>query len=148
MQYLINLIKSIGILNFIGNLASIFGLIITIVILINIKNIKKYYFSKIRIPQLNEALKNLSSNLRELGTNYPKSENDLKINLGRITVIVESLQKKVPREMRTIIKELLEKINKTEKRINQEKVGSLYIDIEKFLLKLEEHENDLEWEIK
>ena len=95
-----------------GNIASIIGVIVTILVFLRVKKIHLGYLFKIRGPIIVDKLRGYSDNILIYLNDIDSYQSDLTRDLRLCTANLKNLRKKVPKDIRKTIKMLDKKINK------------------------------------
>lgn len=132
----------------IASVASILGIGLSLYLIYNVREIRKSYLFTARAPALLRSLHARSSNINDLLKKFATSIEKIEAELARCLPILESLKKKVGRQERKSISEVVQLItaNKTLSAGSKNAVAEIY----KELLKVEEAmrnlHKDKQWE--
>lgn len=99
------------IIGWIGNIASIIGLVITILILNNLRKIHSEYLFKIRSPILLKRLKEYSQNILRYQNDIERFYNEIDMNLSLCGASLKSFEGKVPKNIKKDIYNIRSSIN-------------------------------------
>lgn len=91
----------------VGNLASILSLIVTIFVLINVREIKRSHVFMVRLPDLRKQLRHHSREISRYMQDLETSRPEIRVEIGRAEVTLNSLKGKVPRTSRSSITKVL-----------------------------------------
>lgn len=132
----------------IGNVASILGIGLSLYVIYNVREIRKSYLFTARAPALVKSLRAHSSKIKDLLEEFATSIEEIEAELARCSPILESLKRKVGRQERRSISEVIQQIasNKSLSTGSKDTVWDIY----KELLKVEEEmtnlQKDKQWE--
>lgn len=130
------------------NLISIVGFVITLWVLIDVKNIKSYYVFKGRVPQHTKKLKGHAKNLVGYMNDFEGMLPEIELELVSVEVELESLAKKLDRKSRRSIDELLTGIGAYVKEPDKDvgKLRNIHRDLHRVIEHVEAIQQDLNWE--
>lgn len=129
----------------IGDVASVIGVIVSISVLLNLKNIKKKYLFKARIPDLVTKLKNNAEDISGRLKNFNEAKRDLETDLGRCIAALINLKKKVDRKTRQTINQLIKEIRRRKKPLEKEEMWQIYNDLVILIDSLDHLQKDVKW---
>lgn len=96
----------------IGSYASILGFLLTVAILVSLRNIQKKFLFKVRISDLHHNIKKHASELSSLIQNYSSNKNEIEELLAKALADIASLEQKASGSLRQNLKVLSEDIKK------------------------------------
>jgi Mg2+ and Co2+ transporter CorA len=135
-------------LSIIADLLSIAGFILTIAVLLNVKNLKNAYKLRVRGPSLIRDLAKSTSALSSLMNDYREFRPQVAEELGKVSVKLHSMQNKVRGDARRSVKNVLLYIDRCEVNAeNEDQVRRTYIEIVKVIEELKDYQKDLDWEL-
>lgn len=133
---------------FVGNLLSIFSFVLTIFVLLNVRNLRNVYKLKARGPSLLKDLSKSASNISGFLNEYNDFLPQLEEELGRVAVKLSSMKRKLSGGPKRSVKHVLVRIDQCEVNAqNEEHVRRTYIEIIKVIEELKDHQKDLDWEL-
>ena len=142
---MLELLKRIT-LSDIGNAASIIALLLTFMIFINLKNIKRFYIFTARVPELLEKLGKCAGKISSYQKDFSNSSREVDLKLGEAEIVLKSLKSKVIRPTKSSVKRVLKVVknyDRTEK--DQEKLWAVYKEIQMLIIEVQELRSDLKW---
>lgn len=130
-----------------GNVASIIGFLLTVVVFFNLRSIKRFYVFKARAPELLERLIEQSSKIALYQNDFSNSFQEIDVEVARVEITLKSLKQKLRGSVKAstgrVLKQL-EKYNKQSK--SSENLWHLYVDLQKLIAEVRELQSDLKWE--
>jgi len=131
----------------IGFLISLTSLIISIVVLRNVRNIRNYYRLKVRGPELIKELTKLSSNLAELLEDFTSNRMDIQLGLAQSEGKLRRLEGMANKETKRTLKQLRITISSSSVTTdNEEEIRSIYVGMMKALEEVKDHQKDSDLE--
>lgn len=131
----------------IGSVASIIGLLLTVVVFLNIRSIKRFYVFRARVPELLERLIEQSSKISTYQNDFVNSSQEIDIVVAQVEITLKSLKQKLSGSVKSSVGKILKQL---ERLVNQSKTSanlwSLYIDLQKLIAEVQELQSDLKWE--
>lgn len=141
------------ILNISGGICSIIGLVITIFVLITVKNIRTQYLFTARIPDLKKSLAVQASKIIELLNDYQNNIDGIVLELAKTEPILNSLIKTLGRRNRASTKNLVRLVKEYRKKVRDNTSTSLardaydiYTEMHTILGEINERTKDAKWE--
>jgi hypothetical protein len=132
----------------IGNLFSIASFIISVFVLWNIRKLRKTYGLRARGPALIRDLSRSASNLSKFLNQYDDFLPQVTEELARAAAKLRSLRRKLGGDQRTLVKNVLIRIDQCEVTVqNEEQVRLVYVEIVKVVEELKDYQKDLDWEV-
>lgn len=132
----------------IGNLSSIASFILTIFVLLNVRKLRSSYKLKVRGPSLIKDLSKSASNLSGFMNEYNECIPQVAEELGRVSVKLRSLKRKLGGGPKRSVKQVLVYIDHCEVSAqNEEQVRRTYVEIVKVIEELKDNQKDLDWEM-
>ena len=131
----------------ISNAASILGLLLTILVFINLRSIKRSYIFTARAPELLEKLVKHGSNLSAYLKDFSNSRQEIELELAGAEIVLKSLRSKVGRRAKGSVKRVL-KIVKSSNGTNhtQDSLWTIYLEMQKLITEIQELQSDLKWD--
>ncbi len=142
---MLELLKKVT-LSDLGNAASIIGLLLTIMIFINLRNIKRFYIFTARVPELLEKMRQHAGKISSYQEDFSNSGQEIELELAGAEITLKSLKGKVSRRTKSSIKRVLKAVknyDRTEK--DQDKLWAVYVEIHKLIAEVQELQSDLKW---
>lgn len=124
-----------------GNIASIFGLFLTLYVFHAIWKIKNDYLFKLRVPSLLIDLKENASyisKVKGLLGNIKREKIEIKSTLGKIEIKLSSILKRIKSRDKKDIKNLKKNIKRNKSNITKEWLGEFYAELQKVITLIEE----------
>ena len=133
-------------LSILGNIASIVGLALTILVFLNTKKIKEYYLLRARVPELIDKLTECSSKLAEQHREFEESRDLISVELGRAEVVLKSLEAKLKGRGRDSVRSLIKSVkNYDVKTQERDSLWAVYVGMTKVIDELRDLQEDLKW---
>jgi hypothetical protein len=130
-----------------ADLASILSLAGTVWVLVGIWNISAFYLLRVRLPALNNRLKEHAGNLSNYLNDFPAFKNDALKELAVADATLRSLRKKLPRAERRLVSGLLSSLKRLRRDNPTERaLRDFYLQLLNVHEQLKEKEIDLRWE--
>ena len=130
----------------IGNVASILGLLITILVLINLRNIKRFYVFTARVPELLEKLGKHAGKISVFQKDFSNSGREIELELAEAEIVLKSLRTKLNRQAKSSAKRVLNTVKRYNRtNPNQESLWTVYVEIQKLISEVQELQSDLKW---
>jgi hypothetical protein len=130
----------------IGSIASIIGLIFTILVLIDVRRLKSYYLFTARMPELARKLREHTLNIAEYLSDFEKSIQDISVELARLEVVLNSLSRKLDRTSSETVVQLLKYLkNYDVERAGKTGLRKIHVYVNKILDEIEDLQEDLKW---
>jgi hypothetical protein len=132
----------------IGSVASILGIGLSLYVIYNVREIRKSYLFTARAPALLRSLHARSSNINDLRKEFATSIDEIEAELARCLPILESLKRKVGRQERKSISEVVQLItaNKTLSAGSKNAVSDIYRELIKVEEAMRNLHKDKQWE--
>jgi len=146
------------ILEYAGNISSIVGVLLTLGVLITLQKVRAFYVQRVRLPLILSDLKKQSTKLNTLLSGFNDNRGEVVAELNRLKAKLNSLNKKVERDMRSPIKKVVvliekykKKDEKSRKRDNYSKPEHadayvIYSELQEVIMSVFEKIEDLNWE--
>ena len=130
------------------NAISVIGFIVTILVYLDVRNIKKAYIFAGRIPDLMKKLKKHSTNINSLLNDYEGSKSQILEELARTEITLKSLEKKTKGHLKRTTTLLIKEVKAYNSSTGTaENVRSIYINIIKVQEAITDYQQDQVWEI-
>lgn len=140
-------------LNFWGDISSIVGLIITIFVFWTVRNIRTYYNLIGRVPDLKKKLEERASKIIALNNDYLNNIVDIDLELAKTEPILVRLKNKLGGKSNSSTKNVIRLVRDYRKRVRNktalalgEKVTSIYTEMQKVIVEINELNEDIKWE--
>ena len=133
----------------VGTIASILGLLLTILIFFLIRKIKSFYIFKIRVPGLSKRLQDIASSISSYLNYYESSINSIDEAVATCEVVLKSLKGKLSGSIKKAIKALIKKIGNYQNSYDyktKDNIWDIYISILKISEEIKELQEDYKWE--
>jgi hypothetical protein len=132
----------------IGSVASILGIGLSLYVIYNVREIRKSYLFTARAPALLRSLHARSSNINDLRKEFATSIEKIEAEMARCLPILESLKRKVGRQERKSISEVVQLItaNKTLSAGSKNAVSDIYRELIKVEEAMRNLHKDKQWE--
>ena len=95
----------------IGSVASILGFLLTILIFLSLRSIRRFYVFTARVPELLSKLKKHAGEISKYQRNFSDSQQEIDLELKTAEVVLKSLKKKVGRQTKYSINKVLKTFN-------------------------------------
>ena len=100
-----------------------------------------------RVPDLTRKLDQHQEKLEEYLNDFDKSIPLISLELAKVEVVLKSLSKKLDRQSRKSVVQLLKNIRDYNPRMkNRNRLWQIYIDLNKIIDELADLQEDLKWE--
>lgn len=131
-------------LSFWANLGSLAGFIITVIVFLRLRYVRRDYLLLTRGQAQINRLRELTSEINR----YPDlPESDLKLVLGKCRSTLKGLGRKVKWSTWLEIRRLRSEIRGAEREISEENIESVFADLHRLMLELDDIIQDKKWEI-
>lgn len=130
----------------VGSIASLFSLILTAIIYLDLRRIKNSYIFRIRSPQLVRFLTAKTSYLIDLAKDFPTDNKQINIELAKIDVRLNSMQGRITGSTKKTVTNLRERIKVFEQSPNEENFNQIYIFMIRVIEEIKELQQDLNLE--
>lgn len=130
----------------IGSLASIFSLVLTFIIYLDLRRIKNSYIFRIKSPQLLRFLTKITSDLTELASEFPANSKQIADELAKVDVRLNSMQGRMSGSAKKAVIELRERIKVYERLPNEEGFDQVRRFIYRVIEEIKELQQDLNLE--
>jgi len=133
----------------IGTIASISGLLLTILIFFLIRKIKSVYIFKGRVPGLSKKLQDIASGIANDLNDYESSITSIDKRVTLCEVVLKSLKEKLQGSIKKDIKSLIKKIGNYQNSKDyetEEHIRDIYLNILKISEEIKELQEDDKWE--
>ena len=130
----------------IGNAASILGLLLTVLVFIGLRSIKRSYIFTARVPELLKKLVAHASSIAAYQKDFSNSQQEIQLELAGTEIVLKSLRRKVSRSTRGSVRRVL-KVVKDSNGPNQshDNVWTIYVEMQKLIIEVQELQSDLKW---
>ncbi len=145
MEEIIAWIKEIR-LSDIADVLEVVGFVLTIYVLITIKKIKNYYVFKARVPDLLKKMSKHASQLSQYHKDFENSKPEILLEIGQAEVILNSLSKKVGKQVNSSIKEVTKQILYYKTYQEKSRAWDIYISLQKVHQEIINLQEDRKWE--
>ncbi len=147
METVIKYIAQLGLDDF-GALASMVGLLLTLIVLFNIRKIKHQFFFLARASDLCKKLELFNSTVIQLLQDFESNDDRIGIELARAEALLETLMNMPRASKRLPLENLHSQISdyRGNNRRSENKVRKILTDSYKLVAKIEEHRENLRWE--
>jgi len=140
-------------LNTLGALASIVGLLITLLILNEAKKIRRSFLQKIRIPEAYKTLSEISRLLSTLISAWPGEKQQILKELARIRSILLNLKSKLDGDDKRQAESLIRKLGYKKlfyrrqdlSKLNKDDLWNIYSELIAIVELLKQTNNDIKW---
>jgi len=129
-----------------GSFASIAGFLATVCVVLTIKNIRRYYVIRARVPGLAQRLRKAASNLAGYLNNLQSFSNDVAVELASIEAMLESLRRVLRGEYSRTVAALLKDVGNARKGPSETSVRAVYTDLVKLNEQIRNLQDELTWE--
>jgi len=131
-----------------GSIASIIGLVLTIVIFVRIRNVIRFYTFTARVPEIVSDLQTIASSISEYLNDFENNMLRISKELARAQAKLQNLKKKIKDRQ---LKKLISKLIKTIKEYNPNlkdirNIRQIYIELQKIISSVNELQKDHKWE--
>jgi hypothetical protein len=141
----------------IASISSIIGLLITIWVLRETKNIRKSFLTKARLPDAIKELESLATNLSKTIPEWETNKQDTLTEISRCMSILKNIEPKltasIKKDVATILEEFQRKksiINfwrkKSISELNLDEIWNLYSQLQFVIEGLRQKKHDMRWE--
>src|SRR5215208_3669499 len=130
----------------IADVLSILGFVLTVVVYVNVRKIKRGYLFVARVPELIEKLRINAAELVPLQLTFKDSTEQVQLTLGEAEGLLESIRSKVDGSPRAAVVRALKHVRRFPEKATASGLRETYVEIQKCLVVLREHERDLKWE--
>jgi hypothetical protein len=133
------------IISYIGSVASVLGVFISIYLLWALKRIKNHFLLKVRIPELIDSLSDYANNLSNALQKHDQKIKEIEEILNKCEPVLKNLHLKVSGLAKRETKTLLKKMKKRKKPVNKDAAYDLYDNIQALIQTLKELKKDINW---
>lgn len=134
-------------LNNIGSIASIAGFIVTVLVFLSLRRIRRFYFVRVRIPKLAESLSSRVSKISNYMNDYENSNNNILVELAEIEAVLKSMKGKVIGDSKKSVKTSIRKISEINRsNISYDLVMENYVQLRNTLEVIKQSVEDWKWE--
>lgn len=129
------------------NVISVIGFIITIFVIIGVRQIKGQYTSRIRVPKLRLHLVNHASRIGEFLNDYSNNKNQISLEMANTEPVLQAIKKRLGWTERSKVKEAIKKIHEQQNKLalSEAEVRLIYNLLHGINSELEQWEIDKEW---
>ncbi len=132
-------------LSLFGSVASILGLLVSIYVLREIRNLKKKFLFRARVPQLLNAIKGYSKGISSKLRDFEGSKRELETDLSKCNATLKNLSLKVDGNAKEITKRLTKKIRKQKQPLKKDEIWEIYNDLQALIESLSHLQKDIKW---
>jgi predicted PurR-regulated permease PerM len=131
----------------IGSVASILGFLLTILIFLSLRIIRRFYVFIARVPELLSKLIEHAGEISKYQKEFSDSQQEIELELSKAEVVLKSLKKKVGRQTKSSINKVL----KTVKTYNNnsfndsKRLWKVYVKIQILIDEINELQSDNKW---
>ena len=129
-----------------GSIASLIGLILTVIIYLDLRRIKNSYIFRIKSPQFVRFLTSKTSALIDLAQDFPNNNKQINIELAKIDVRLNSMQVRTTGSAKKAVIELRERIKIFEQSPNEENFDRVFMLMIRVIDEIKELQQDLNLE--
>jgi len=131
----------------IGSVASILGFLLTILIFLTLRSIRRFYVFTARVPELLKKLINHARKISEYQKEFSNSQQEIELELAEAEVVLNSLKKKVSRQTKSAVNGTLKTVKTYNNSSNDSKsLWAVYVEMQKLITEIQELQSDLKWE--
>jgi predicted PurR-regulated permease PerM len=131
----------------IGSVASILGLVLTILIFLSLRKIRRFYVFTARVPELLDKLTKHAGKISEYQKEFSNSQQEIELELSKAEVVLKSLKKKVSRQTKSSINNVLKTVKTYYNSISDSKsLWEVYVKIQILIDEIKELQLDIKWE--
>ncbi len=143
--------KVTALLNHLGSICSILGIILTICILVKLGHIRRHFLFKARFPNLRKKIVEHRKNLSQLLNMFDSSKEQIEIELQKCRANLSNLKSKLSRTSRNDVNKIIKQIKQIKSACNpyyfsKSKVHEIYLSLIFLEQKLENLKQDIKWE--
>lgn len=128
-----------------GNIASIIGMGISLYVLFEVRNIKRRFLFKARIPELVASLRKQAKELNSLLRTFDRSANEIEAALSVCEATVANLAPKLQGETRKAARSFQEHVKQRQAPISKEYTYQLYAKLQALIEAVSHVERDINW---
>lgn len=129
----------------VGSSASILGMIITGLVFIGLRRIRKQFITKARIPELKKSLKSTTKGLSEALQSFDEPEREIQTILSVCKSTLKNLIDKVHGNIRNDARNLLKMIKKQKSANDKDKAWEIYNELQALIESLNHLQKDSKW---
>lgn len=134
-------------LTHIGSVASILGFLLTILIFLTLRSIRRFYVFTARVPELLKKLIKHARKISEYQKEFSNSQQEIELELAEAEVVLNSLKKKVSRQTKSAVNSTLKTVKAYNNSSNDSKsLWAVYVEMQKLITEIQELQSDLKWE--
>jgi len=129
------------------NVISVIGFIITIFVMIGVRQIRGQYTSRIRVPELRMRLVKHASQIGELLNDYSNNKDYISLEMANTEPVLQAIKKRLGWSERNKVKEAINRVNKLQTKLtsNEGEVRLIYNLLHGISSELEQWEIDQNW---
>lgn len=132
-------------LHILASWASIISLILTVYVFFTVRDIKKSFRRKARLPEIHKAILQNGKKLSSLLGDFNRNLQDIRVELGKAEQNVKPTSK-VARELKTQAMVVTRSINEAQSALTEVAVRNTYVEIQKFITACDNAITDMRWE--
>jgi hypothetical protein len=126
--------------------ASILSLLLTGWVWLELRNIRKTYLFRARVPEINVKLSKFASEIADGMNNYNESTSEIAVAVGQSDALLKSLHSKTSGSSKSQAKTCLGLASAYLREPSEAKIRELYVALRKLEAAVEEQLEDLKWE--
>lgn len=141
------------VLNIIGSVSSIIGLVITFLVFLGVSHIRAYYNLIGRVPDLTSQLKKQAAEIINLTQDYSNNISNIDLELAKTEPILVRLEKQLGRKNISPVKNIIDLVDDYRRAVKYrnasglvENVRHIYTEMQKVLIEITELQKDAKWE--
>lgn len=143
--------KAAPLLNHFGSICSILGLILTILILGNLRHVRRHFLFQARFPHLRKKIAKHRKSLSQLLNTYDTSKEQIQIELQKCRANLSNLKPKLNRSSGNDVNQIIKQIKSTcrsDSHLSESQVREIHISLVFLEQELENLNQDIKWEPK
>ena len=125
-------------------ISSVIGLVVTVFLFIEAREIKKSFIRKARLPDLNNELNSISSKLNDILNNWDKK--DFMVELGKLRGMLEQGKAKLHNDDKEAVGSLLKSLEVVNSELSEDQAWELYTNFQYVTSRLQQTEKDSKWD--
>lgn len=134
------------ILSQIGSYASLIGLLITVYVAYQLRQIRNTYIFRVRAPEFIKLLSRRASKLIELGGDFDNSQQSIGLEIAVADVTLRTMQSRMRGQSRRAVKQLRNSIKDYRQNPDRDKIYRLYTEIHTVIEEVKELQKELNLE--
>jgi len=135
-------------LSLVGNLASIAGLIVSLLVLWGVRRIRLHFLLRARIPEIMKDLEDRADRFSKLLKEFESQRNQCKNEMSICQPVLHNLRDKLPRQSRTEVDSLLSTIKRVRGHgivVSKDTAWEFYTDLQALIESVKQFEQDTKW---